>query len=292
MFFFLYVSLTSTFAQRKVDQIIDRLRNPDDNSVLVAAHRGDWFWAPENSLAAFQNCIEAGVDIIELDVRLSKDGVPVVIHDLTLDRTTTGKGHVKDYTLTELKSFFLKDAVAVVTKAQIPTLEEVLTLCKDRILVYLDKSYNKVPQILAVLRNTGTLHQAMFVLDFPYAKAKRVFGTALDSVLFVPVIGDHMDHLSTYVKDYESNMEPVAYQFRMAKTDGPAYPILEEVVQSKPKAFVAATWPQHTIGHDDQRSRTNPDEGWGWLIHQGFQIIETNRPYQLLAYLRSKKLHP
>jgi len=106
----------------KVEQILAHLNDPQSKQVLVAAHRGDWFWAPENSLPAFQNCIEMGVDIIELDVRLSQDGVPVVIHDLTLERTTTGKGNVADWTLDSLKTLYLKDATGVVTQGRIPTL--------------------------------------------------------------------------------------------------------------------------------------------------------------------------
>ncbi len=279
------------YAQSRVDQLLAHLNNPKSNDVLVAAHRGDWFWAPENSLSAFQNCIEMGVDIIELDVRMSKDGVPVIIHDLTLDRTTTGKGNVADWTLDSLKTLYLKDATGVTTQERIPTLEEVMNFTKGKILIYLDKSVDKVEKLLPILQQTGTLRQAMFVLDFPYEKAKAQFGNLLDSVLFVPVIADGMQHLDTYIQEYLTHLKPRAFQFRMKSYDGTAYPQLKKITNSTSKAFVAATWADHTIGHDDQLSRTKPDEGWGWLIAQGFKILETNRPQQLLAYLRAKQLH-
>lgn len=95
-------------------------------------HRGYSGKYPENTLLAFEKAIEAGVDGIELDVQFSKDGHMVVIHDESVDRTTDGKGWVKDLTLDELKSL---DASASFTGkygiVRIPTLEEVLTLVKD-----------------------------------------------------------------------------------------------------------------------------------------------------------------
>ncbi|MDJ1470286.1 glycerophosphodiester phosphodiesterase family protein [Xanthocytophaga flava] len=261
------------------------------NKVQVVAHRGDWFWAPENSLAGFQNCIEMGVDIIELDVRLSKDSIPVVIHDLTLDRTTNGAGNVADYTLKALKTLYLKDATGVLTKERVPTLEEVLLLAKNRIILYLDKSADKVERILPLLQKTGTLKQTMFVSDLPYEKARKQFGNSLDSILFVPVIADQMSNLSSYVDEYLAKMQPVAFQFRMKSPGGAAYSQLRKITQSSSKAFVAATWADHSLRHDDQISRTHPDQGWRWLIEQGFTILETNRPQQLLEYLRTQKLH-
>ncbi|HEX9075950.1 MAG TPA: glycerophosphodiester phosphodiesterase family protein, partial [Anaerolineae bacterium] len=71
---------------------------------LIIAHRGASNWAPENTLAAFQRACALGADGIELDVTLTRDGVPVVIHDDTVDRTTNGKGAVAQMTLEEIRS--------------------------------------------------------------------------------------------------------------------------------------------------------------------------------------------
>ena len=60
---------------------------------------------------------------------------------------------------------------------------------------------------------------------------------------------------------------------------------------SRSKIFIAATWAHHTAGHDDQVSRTDPDAGWGWLVRKGVSVIETNRPGQLLDYLKKNGLH-
>ena len=68
------------------------------NKVLVVAHRGNWSIAPENSLAAIDSAIQMKVDIVEIDIRKTKDGELVLMHDDTVDRTTNGTGKVKDKT--------------------------------------------------------------------------------------------------------------------------------------------------------------------------------------------------
>jgi glycerophosphoryl diester phosphodiesterase len=77
--------------------------------VLVAAHRGDWRHAPENSLPAIEKCIALGVDIVELDLQRATDGALVLMHGAKLDRVTTGKGRVADRTLAEIKQLRLRN---------------------------------------------------------------------------------------------------------------------------------------------------------------------------------------
>lgn len=81
--------------------MIERLH--DNPSMIVAGHRGYKSDYPENTLLSFREALKAGVDMIEFDLRLSKDGVLMVIHDETVDRTTNGSGKVGDLTLNELK---------------------------------------------------------------------------------------------------------------------------------------------------------------------------------------------
>lgn len=91
----------------------------------VYAHRGDRGEYPENTMLAFKKAVEAGCDGIELDVQLSKDGEVVIFHDETLERTTDGRGFVRDYTLAELKKL---DAGKIKEGkygfCEIPTLQE------------------------------------------------------------------------------------------------------------------------------------------------------------------------
>ena len=95
---------------------------------LYAAHRGGALLWPENSMLAFRSALAMGADFLELDVHLSRDGGVVVIHDPTLDRTTTGTGPVREHTLAELQALQLKDRSGAVVPEPPPTLEQVVAL--------------------------------------------------------------------------------------------------------------------------------------------------------------------
>ena len=103
--------------------------------MLVLAHRGASGYAPENTMPAFEKAIEMGADGFELDVQMTKDGEIVVIHDETIDRTSDGKGWVKDYTLEELRKFNYNRTHKEYEHADIPTMREVFELVKPTNLV-------------------------------------------------------------------------------------------------------------------------------------------------------------
>lgn len=85
------------------------LRTTRASDVIVLAHRACWHTAPENSIAAIAACHTLGVDMVEIDVRRSKDGQLVVMHDESVDRTTNGRGAVTDLTGVEIRALRLRD---------------------------------------------------------------------------------------------------------------------------------------------------------------------------------------
>lgn len=101
-------------------KMIDQLQQ--SHSVMVAAHRGWKSKYPENTLLAFRKALEYGVQMLEFDLRLTKDKVVVVIHDQTVDRTTNGTGKVQDFTLEEIKKLDAGQG------EEIPTLKELCEL--------------------------------------------------------------------------------------------------------------------------------------------------------------------
>ena len=129
-------------AQNRIAEIRENLLGNYSDRVLVVSHRADWRNAPENSLQGIRNCIDMGVDMVEIDLKKTKDGHLVVMHDKTINRTMTGKGNAEDYTLAELKAMRLKNGAGCKTRHQIPTLEEVMLLCKGKIMVNIDKGYD------------------------------------------------------------------------------------------------------------------------------------------------------
>ena len=261
------------------------------NGVLIASHRADWKLAPENSLAALENAIRYGVDIVETDVRRTKDGQLVILHDPHVGRVTNGQGYVSDMTLEEIKRFNLRDALGQTTTEKIPTLEEYMLSAKGRVRLYLDKAGQDggalVPQILGLAKKCGTLEETVFVLDWPCEKARAVFGDDLEKVLYCPVIEDKIANLDAYVDEWLANFTPFVFQFRFASTDTHTFALLPKVLASGSRAFVAATWHSHTAGHDDRASLTgSPDDGWGWLVANGFTILETNFPREMKSWLK------
>jgi glycerophosphoryl diester phosphodiesterase len=96
----------------------------------VAAHRGGAALWPENSLLAYRGALALGVDLLETDVHLTADGEVVVLHDPTLDRTTTGAGPVRDARRVDLAPLRLRARDGSATQEPIPTLGELLALLR------------------------------------------------------------------------------------------------------------------------------------------------------------------
>ena len=144
---------------------------------FLAAHRGGSLLWPENSLLAFRNALALGADFIEFDVHLSRDGEVMVIHDATLDRTTTGAGPVRDRSVTELKSVRLKDRSGAVTAESLPTLDEVVAVAaqaKRRMLleIKVDAAKARYPgieeKVLAILdRQAMTASTVVMAFEAP-----------------------------------------------------------------------------------------------------------------------------
>ncbi|WP_199615496.1 glycerophosphodiester phosphodiesterase [Paenibacillus alkalitolerans] len=136
----------------------------------IVAHRGWSGSAPENTMAAFRLAVsEPRISGIELDVQLTKDGVPVVIHDFTLERTTTGQGPVKDRTLAEIKECDAGAWFAPEFRGErVPTLREALELMKGRVHVNIElkTKANLYPEIAAaairVVRELGMERDVYF----------------------------------------------------------------------------------------------------------------------------------
>lgn len=137
------------------------------------AHRGYPKKYPENTLSSFLKAVELGFTHLELDVHLSKDGIPVVIHDHTVDRMTNGTGRVADYSASELQSFHIKQ------DEHIPTLEEVLRVLKGKIglnieLKQMGTYYPQLEEkVLEVIREFNMLDQVV-ITSFDFDALERI----------------------------------------------------------------------------------------------------------------------
>jgi glycerophosphoryl diester phosphodiesterase len=125
---------------RSPQDLRELFRYTGESLHFVSAHRGGPQQKfPENCIATFENTLQHTFAIMEIDPRYTKDGVIVVHHDATLERTTTGKGFVAELTLQELKELRLKDTEGLVTEFQIPTLDDVLQWARGKTILVLDQ---------------------------------------------------------------------------------------------------------------------------------------------------------
>jgi len=143
--------------------------------LLVIAHRGDSAHRPENTLASFASALELGAQLVEFDVQLTRDGHPVVLHDPTLDRTTSGRGPVADRTLAEVRALSagypsrFGDAYA---GERVPTLTEALAFLRGRARVMVELKRESVrddphdsveARAVAEVRRTGMVGEVAFL---------------------------------------------------------------------------------------------------------------------------------
>ena len=279
-------------AQESIQNLVRDLKDPHSKRVLVVSHRGDWRNAPENSLQAFQNCIDMGVDMIELDLKMTKDGQLILMHDNTIDRTTNGKGKPSDYTLEEIRKFRLKNGLGRVTFHTIPTLEEALELCKGKILINIDKGYDYFKEAYALMVKTGTVDQVVIKSGFPLDKVKKENGDVLDKVIYMPIVNLDQPGAAEMIRTYGS-IKPVAMECCFKKATPEVLALLKEVKKSGAKIWLNSLWPSLNAGHDDDRAVElhQPDAAWGWLLKEGASLIQTDRPAQLLKYLKEKGRH-
>ena len=146
----------------------------------ICAHRGARSTHPENTLPAFREAVRLGAHMIEFDVRMSRDGELVIMHDATVDRTTNGSGKVSDLTLAELKSL---DAGAWkgprFAGTRIPTLAEALEIMPKNVWlnIHLKGGKRLGEKVAEIVARTGRIHQAFLACKRKAASAaKKVDG--------------------------------------------------------------------------------------------------------------------
>lgn len=231
--------------------------------------------------------------MVEIDLKKTKDGHLILMHDKTIDRTTTGKGKPEDYTLEELRKFRLKNGTNHRTAHTIPTFEEVMQLCKGKIMVNVDKGYDYFNEAYAILEKNGTTRQCIMKASLPYERVKAEHGDILQKMIFMPVVALDKEGAEDIIDGYMAHMKPMAYELVFSKDTPEIQRLIKKVRASGAKIFINSLWPELCGGHDDDRAveQQQPDESWGWIIGQGAKLIQTDRPALLIEYLKEKGFH-
>jgi glycerophosphoryl diester phosphodiesterase len=142
------------------------LKPPKNGDIYVVAHRGAHNGIPENSIPAYQKAIDLGVDFVEIDVRTTRDGRFVSVHNRTIDAyVANAGGEIKNFTLTELKSFDIGLRIGQEWEStRIPTIEEILDLCKDKCGIYLDLKDAPIAPLVSLIRERNMTQDVIWCL--------------------------------------------------------------------------------------------------------------------------------
>lgn len=283
----------SAAPENRAEGLRARLLAGDTTAVFVVAHRGDWRYAPENSVAAIEHSIAVGVDVVELDLQLTRDSVLIVMHDATLNRTTTGKGRVADWTLDSIRTLKLKNGCGIRTKHTVPTLEEALLAAKGRVLVNLDKADRYFDLVVPVLERTGTTRQIVMKGSKPADEVLALYGKYLDEVIYMPVVNLDNENAAELMQGYIADLKPAAYELLYAQAEDTVLPLrMRDTLRGRALIWYNTLWDTLCGGHDDDLSLEDPDAAFGYLIDTlGARIIQTDRAEHLLNYLRQRGLH-
>jgi len=232
--------------------------------ILVIAHRAEHEHHAENSIPAIQSAIQLGVDYVELDVRTTQDGKLVLMHDKTVDRTTDGKGAVKDLTRDQIRHLRLRDY-----DGQVPTFEEAMDTARGKISIYLDWKEASPKAIFDALSTHGMLDS---VVVYGENRELQQLEELAPGIRVMP----EADSKGSLEKA-ERMLKPTVVAF----DQGDFKPeLISHALAMKADIFV------DRLGDQDTES------SWQDAIDKGVKGIQTNHPAELLEFLRTRKLHP
>ncbi|CCT65015.1 uncharacterized protein FFB20_13201 [Fusarium fujikuroi] len=256
----------------------------------IVAHRGLWNEAPENSLLSIRRAIEAGYNIVEIDVRRTADGEFVLLHDVTLERMTGVDKKPEELTLGELISLPLKNRDggpnSPFTEEKLPGLRDVFELTRDKIYIHLDiKHRHVIPDVLAYAQKMGVEKQVDFWADLK-TKDDLAWIKATITSHDVPFIArTHLEH------DDRREQAELALELKPLICEASFRDISQ--VDTIKQCFHDAgiTLWVNTLdsvaspGCTDSAALKDPDTVWGRLLRAGFSAIQTDEMAALRSFL-------
>jgi glycerophosphoryl diester phosphodiesterase len=232
--------------------------------VAVIAHRGEHLHHPENTMPAFREAIRLGADYIEVDVRTTADGKLVLSHDSTVNRCTNGQGKVAEMTFDQIEALDAGiKAGAEFAGTRMPAFDEALELSRDKIGVYVDVKNASAADLVSHIDGHGMTDHVVIYCGLPLAK--------------------QIQELNARLK-----VMPEANNVEHAK-------LLIEQLHPRVIAFGAEDFQPHIIDvarranaeiYVDRMGASDAPEGWQSAIEAGADGIQTDRPGELVEYLR------
>ncbi|MEY4571756.1 MAG: hypothetical protein RLZ10_967 [Bacteroidota bacterium] len=283
----IYLFLFGTFKLVGQNVTFQSLLNDSSKKVIVAAHRGDWFNYPENSIPGVLSCIENGVDIVEIDVQRTRDGKYVLMHDGSVNRTTNGKGSVSSLSFNSISKLKLKDKKGNLTDYSVPSLDTILKLTKGKIVVNIDKSAGRFNELIPLIDSLECGEHVILKGSGKASYFKELYNKDSIGAYYMPI-------LSCKKRDIDSFLmvaQPKVIEF-LLNTDTTFYSRdtgLAIFQNYGCKIWYNALFNTISGGHNEAY---NALDSWDWFINHNAYIIQTDYPFHLLNYLVKKGLRP
>ncbi len=247
----------------------DSFPKPRNGKAYVIAHRGAHIGIPENTLAAYRKAIELGCDFVEIDVRRTRDGRYVSVHNATIDAYVDGKsGRVSDFTLAELKQMNIGNRVGPSWENErIPTFEEILQLCRGQIGIYLDLKEPNVEELVSIIKRYNMERDIVWYIPALYMDAIMLVKSNCYKCVPMPDPGP--------AKNIEKVIELV--HPRVISTD--MGELSEDYVRIAHKNSVM-------VFTDDKKGTVAE---WTKILNWGTDGIQTDNPESLIRFLRERE---
>lgn len=270
--------------ETRTEKLREKLLSGDTNYVFVALHQGDHRIHPGNSRGCIVGALEMGADIIELDVRRTKDGKFILMHDAPADDLNTD------------------DFV---------TLEEALSLTRGKMLVNIDKFDFAPMEILAEVKRLGCFEEVLIKSNRTPEEAKKLFGPYWKDVesgalLYMPVLQfcwNQDKHAEKILPLWLASEPRKASMYEVCVDKAEKVPRIAEVVAGAPGArlWLNGMWDDLNAGHGEAPvprlavgkppRKIDPDAVWGWMLKMGASMIQTDNGAELIPYLERLGRH-
>ncbi|MEM1330962.1 MAG: glycerophosphodiester phosphodiesterase family protein [Planctomycetota bacterium] len=269
-------------------EIREELLDPN-GAILIVAHRGHHQSVAENSIASLEACISEGIPIAEIDVRRTANGVYVLMHDSTVDRTTFGSGRVEEMSSDEVLALQLRSGVRAQAE-RVPTLVEALEASRGRLMLNLDLKSGELGELMELVRSLGMMDHCVFKARWSRLRDdERRLLLGADDVVFMPIVE--------------------SFEEARSALDGGRFPAIEILLRDNLDLLVPEArsyfdsrgtriW-VNTLrdgylsdGRGDHQGVFDPDETYLWFVERGVTMLQTDLPELAIRSLREAGASP